>query len=367
MENQTFYKIALSLIPGIGGVLARNLLSHAESEEAIFREPLSALKRIPGIGEVNARNIKDKKILVRAEKELKYITESGIRVLFYTEKEFPRRLKSCNDSPILLYTLGNMNLNENRVVSVVGTRNATEYGKRKCEELIKAFSDKGYKILVVSGLAYGIDIQAHKSSLKYDIPTVAVLGHGLDKTYPSIHTEIAKKMLENGGLITDFPSGTRIDPSNFIRRNRIVAGMADATLVVESAIKGGALITADIAGSYNRDVFAFPGRSGDPYSKGCNQLIRNNGANLVEGIDDLEYFMGWEMNKPSAVRQSSLFIDLSPEEEKILELLSNGEVLFIDQISAALNIPTSRISAILLNLEFKNVVTAMPGNMYKIK
>jgi DNA processing protein len=249
----------------------------------------------------------------------------------------------------------------------VGTRNATNYGKQVCEELIQKMLERNYKALVVSGLAYGIDIQAHKSALKYNIPTVGVVGHGLDKMYPSLHTETAKKMQDNGGLVTDFPSGTKIDPSNFIRRNRIIAGLADATIVVESASKGGALITAEIASSYNRDVFAFPGRAGDIYSKGCNQLIRNSGANLIESIDDLEYFMGWEQTSKKQVVQSSLFVDLTVDEEKIVNLLRENGELFIDQISSELTLPVSRISAMLLTLEFKNVIVAMPGKMYKLK
>jgi DNA processing protein len=267
----------------------------------------------------------------------------------------------------LLYTKGNLNLNEQRIVSIVGTRNATNYGKQICDELIQKFSERNYKVLIVSGLAYGIDIQAHKSALKYNLSTAGVIAHGLDKIYPSLHTETAKKMMENGGLVTDFPSDTKIDPSNFIRRNRIIAGLADATIVIESASKGGALITAEIASSYNRDVFAFPGRAGDVYSKGCNQLIRNSGANLIESIDDLEFFMGWEKTSKNKAVQSSLFVELTPEEERIVNLLRENGELFIDQISSELTMPVSRVSAMLLTLEFKNVLVALPGKMYKLK
>lgn len=355
------------MIPGIGGVLARNLVAYIGGVEGVFCEPVRSLMKIPGIGEVNARRIKDKEILLRAGKEMEFIQKYGIRVLFYTDKDFPRRLKTCSDAPVLVYTKGNMNLDEQRVVSIVGTRNATEYGKKVCNDLVHVFSERKYPVLVVSGLAYGIDIQAHKSALKYNVPTVAVLGHGLDKLYPSLHTETAKKMLENGGLVTDFPSGTKIDPTNFLRRNRIIAGLADATIVVESAEKGGALVTADIASSYNRDVFAFPGRAGDTFSKGCNQLIRSNGANLIEGIDDLEYFMGWENGKNEKTVQTALFVDLSPDEERVVKLLRvNGE-MFIDQVSSELKLPVSRVSSMLLNLEFKNVLVALPGKMYRLR
>ncbi len=367
MDEKLIYKIALSMVPGVGGILARNLVAYVGSVDGIFRESVKSLKKIPGIGEVNARRIQQKEVLQNAEKEILFIEKNNINLLFYTDKNFPRRLKNCADAPLLIYTKGNMNLDELRVISIVGTRNATEYGKQVCDDLIQQFSERKYPIIVVSGLAYGVDIQAHKSALKYNIPTIGVVAHGLDRLYPSLHAETARKMLETGGLVTDFPSGTKIDPPNFLRRNRIIAGLADATIVVESAEKGGALVTADIASSYNRDVFAFPGRSGDTYSKGCNQLIRRNGAALIEGIDDLEYFMGWETTEKEKVIQPSLFVDLSPVEEKVVELLTDRGEFFIDEISAELELPVSRVSALLLNMEFKNVLVALPGKMYKLR
>lgn len=366
-EQSLFYKVAVSLIPGIGGVLAKNLIAYVGSPEAVFSESFNALVKIPGIGQVNARKIKNKDVLTRAEKEIAFIEKHGINTYFFTDKSYPRRLKNCTDSPVLIYTKGRMNLNEERVVSIVGTRHATSYGKKICEELIEHFSIRNYKILIVSGLAYGIDVHAHKAALKYNLPTVGVVGHGLDRLYPSLHADIARKMIENGGLVSDFPGGSKIDPANFIRRNRIVAGLADATIVVESAVKGGALITADIAFSYNRDVFAFPGRTDEIYSKGCNQLIRRNAANLIEGIDDLEYFMNWETSAKEKPVQASLFTDLSPEEEKVVNLLTTENTLFIDQISSALKMPGSKVSTLLMNMEFKNIVAALPGKMYKIR
>lgn len=367
MDDKLLYKIGLSIIPGIGGILARNLVSYIGTVEGVFSESVKSLQKIPGIGEVNAHRIKDKNVLLKAEKELQFVTKHEIEVLFYTDKNFPRRLKTCIDAPVILYKRGNLNLNEQRIVSIVGTRNASNYGKQVCEELIQKLAERNYKTLIVSGLAYGIDIQAHKSALKYNLPTAGVIAHGLDKMYPTLHAETAKKMLDDGGLVTDFPSGTKIDPSNFIRRNRIIAGLADATIVVESAAKGGALITAEIASSYNRDVFAFPGRAGDTYSKGCNQLIRNSGANLIEGIDDLEYFMGWEQTTKKPVAQPSLFVELTGDEEKIANLLRENGELFIDQISSELILSVGRVSALLLNMEFKNILVALPGKMYRLK
>ena len=367
MNSDLKYKIALSLISGIGGVLARNLVAYTGSVEGVFSESLKSLMKIPGIGEVNARRIKEADVVGRAEKEVEFIQKHNISIQFYTDKSFPRRLKNCVDAPILIYSKGEMNLDEQRIISIVGTRNATDYGKRVCDELIQQFAERNYNILVVSGLAYGIDIQAHKSALKYNIPTVGVVGHGLDNLYPGLHRETANKMITNGGLITDFPSKTKIEPTNFLRRNRIIAGLADATIVVESAKKGGALVTADIAASYNRDVFAFPGRAGDTYSKGCNQLIRNSGATLIEGIDDLEYFMGWESNLKEQVVQTSLFVELNEQEQQIVNLLQREGELFIDQISAEMGMATSRISTMLLNLEFKNVLAVAPGQVYKLR
>ncbi|MCE4563314.1 DNA-protecting protein DprA [Maribellus sp. CM-23] len=367
MEESLKYKIALSMLPGIGGILARNLVAYVGSVEGIFSSSLSALKKIPGIGEQNAQRIRNSKVLEKAEKELEYIQKHEIKTAFYTDPGYPRRLKSCVDSPILIYYKGNFNPDKQRVISIVGTRNATDYGKRMIDDLVSAFAERGYDILVVSGLAYGIDIHAHRAALKNNISTVGVVAHGLDRLYPALHRETAVNMLENGGLLTDFPSGTKIDPQNFLKRNRIIAGLADATIVVESAEKGGALVTADIASSYNRDVFAFPGRSGDVYSKGCNQLIRNNAATLIEGIEDLEYFMGWEAAVRKEAVQSSLFVELKPEEQKVVDLLLKEKELFIDQISAEIQLPVSRVSAMLLNLEFQNVIQALPGKMYRLK
>ena len=367
MNNDLKYKVALSMLPNIGGILARNLVAYIGSAEGVFSQSAKALTKVPGIGEMYARQIKKNNVLPKAEKELEYIDKNSIDIHFYTDATYPRRLKSCVDAPLIIYTKGEMNLDTERVISIVGTRNATEYGRSIVDDLCREFAERKYNILIVSGLAYGIDVQAHRCALNNNLPTVGVIAHGLDTLYPAIHKQTAKKMLECGGIVTDFPSNTKIDPANFIKRNRIIAGLADATIVVESAKKGGSLITADIASSYNRDVFAFPGRAGDTYSKGCNQLIRNNGATLIEGINDLEYFMGWEKTDKVDAVQSSLFIDLNPEEQKIVDLLKAQGDLFIDQISAEIKLPVSRISAMLLNLEFKNIVLALPGKMYKLR
>lgn len=360
-------KIAISLIPGIGPVTARNLIAYVGSVEGVFREKEKTLMKIPGIGEVNAQRVVRQDVLEQARREVEFIQKNEIRTFFYLDNDYPIRLKNCSDSPIILYFKGNADLNQQRILSVVGTRNATNYGKEICDELIRNLSERNYPTLVISGLAYGIDVQAHKACLKYDIPTIAVFAHGLDKIYPSLHAPIAARMIENGGLITDFVSGINIDRQNFLRRNRIIAGLADATVVVESAEKGGALVTADIANSYNRDVFAFPGRTNDLYSKGCNKLIRFNEAALVENLTDIERIMNWDIKtKPNPAIQTALFIELTPEEQKLANLLKAGE-RFIDEITIETQFPMSKVSALLLGLEFKGIIVSLPGKMYRLK
>ena len=361
------HKIAISLIPGIGAITARNLIAYVGSVEGVFQEKEKNLMKIPGVGEVNAQKVVRQNVLERAAKEVDYILKNNIQTFFYLDENYPTRLKNCSDAPIILYFKGNANLNERRIISIVGTRNATNYGKEICEELIRSFSERGYPILVVSGLAYGIDVHAHKACLKYNVPTVGVFAHGLDDIYPALHAPIAAKMLENGGLISDFVSETKIDRQNFLQRNRIIAGLADATVIIESAEKGGALVTADIANSYNRDVFAFPGRSSDSFSRGCNKLIKFNEAVLVENAADIEKAMNWDVKTPSTrIFQTSLFSELIPEEQKLIDLLKAGD-RFVDEITMETQMPMSKVSAMLLGLEFKGLVISLPGKMYRLK
>jgi len=369
MENpdNLAYKIAISLIPGIGSVTARNLIAYVGSVEGVFQEKEKNLMKIPGIGEVNAKRVVRQNVLERAKREVDFIQKNRIQTFFYLDDNYPARLKGCSDSPIILYYKGNANLNERRIISVVGTRNATNYGKEICEELIRNFSEKSYRILVVSGLAYGIDVQAHKACLKYNVPTVGVFAHGLDNIYPQLHAPVASKMLGNGGLLSDFISETKIDRQNFLRRNRIIAGLADATIIVESAEKGGALVTADIANSYNRDVFAFPGRSSDVYSRGCNKIIKLNEAVLVESQADIEKAMNWDIKvSTNRAYQTSLFVELTPEEQKLVDLLKGGD-RFVDEITIETQMSMSKVSALLLGLEFKGIIVSLPGKMYRLK
>lgn len=367
IPDNLVYKIAISLIPGIGSVTARNLIAYVGSVEGVFQEKEKNLVKIPGIGEVNAQKVVRQNVLERAKREVDFILKNRIQTYFYLDENYPTRLKNCSDAPIILYFRGNANLNERRIISVVGTRNATNYGKELCEELIRNFSQRNYPLLVVSGLAYGIDVHAHKACLKYNVPTVGVFAHGLDNIYPALHAPVATKMLEKGGLLTDFISETKIDRNNFLRRNRIIAGLADATIIVESAEKGGALVTADIANSYNRDVFAFPGRSNDLFSRGCNKLIKLNEAALVENQLDIEKAMNWDVKVPEArTIQTSLFVELTDDEQKLVDLLKGGD-RFVDEITIETQLPMSRVSALLLGLEFKGLVVSLPGKMYRLK
>lgn len=359
------YQIALTLIPGIGDVLAKNLLAYCGSAEAVFKEKKSSLLKIPGIGDKVARGIVNHNTFSRAEEELRFAIDNDVQLLFITDDKYPERLKQCIDSPILLYYRGTVDLNVTRFISIVGTRQVTDYGRTFIEKFIADLVP--YNVCVVSGLAYGVDILSHKHALKYNIPTIGVMAHGHDRLYPGLHTNVSKEMLLNGGLLSEFPSGTNPDRENFPKRNRIVAGISEATIVVEASKKGGALITAELANSYNRDVFAVPGRIGDVFSEGCNQLIKSNKAALIQGVNDLEYILGWTSEKQEKkVVQSQLFVDLDQNEKRLVDCLKNGEKKTSDKLSIELNWPTSRVVAQLTTLELKGVVLSMPGKVFKL-
>ncbi|NHA07123.1 DNA-protecting protein DprA [Mucilaginibacter sp. HC2] len=360
------HRVALSFVKNLGPVSAKSLIAYLGSEEEVFRSSTVKMTRIPGIGDKKVAQWDFDDALRKAEKELLYIEKHHIDPIFYTDSRYPKRLKNCGDSPILLYARGNMDLNPKHVISIVGTRNATDYGRLLCKQLIEELQQ--YNILIVSGLALGIDVAAHKECLKHNIPTVGVLGHGLDRLYPSQNRATADKMLENGGLLSEYPSGTIPDRENFPQRNRIVAGIADATVVVEAGIKGGALITAEIANSYNRDVFAFPGRLDDKYSEGCNFLIRNNKAGLLTCVADLAFSLGWEKaDKAKPVDQFILPIDLSKDERLIFDILQqHPSPLAIDDLTIKANMPMSMLAMNLLNMEMQGYIQSLPGKTYKV-
>lgn len=365
MSEDLKYRIAISLIPGLGDVTAKKVIAYTGSIEGVFRESLKNLLRIPGVGDTIARNIVRSNVMKEAEEECEYIEREGIRTFFYLDRDYPERLKQCPDAPVILYMKGNADFNIRKVLSVVGTRSATAQGKEVCQQLIRQIKEHGHEVLIISGLAYGIDITAHRAALKNGLPTVAVLGHGLKTIYPAAHKNTAREIHEHGALLTDFISTMPPERNNFIKRNRIIAGLADAVIVIESAEKGGALITADLANSYNRDVFAIPGRVNDRYSAGCNRLIKQHKADLLENVTDLEYLLGWESaDKRPQVVQPPLFVTLSEDEKTILGAIGD-EMLTIDEIAIRTGWPVSRVSPVLLTLEFSGQVQCLPGKIYR--
>ncbi|UKT66080.1 DNA-processing protein DprA [Pedobacter mucosus] len=361
----TLHKIALTFIKSIGPVTAKNLLAYCGSAEKVFSATKSQLLQIPGIGAKSVEAILGTNALTRAAEELKFVEKHGIEVLFFSDENYPKRLKNCIDSPILLYFKGRADLNNHRIISVVGTRNATEYGRSLCKQLAEVLAP--YNVLVVSGLAYGIDVTIHKECIANNIATVGVLGHGLDRLYPQLHKSVSQKMVFNGGLLTEFPILTNPDRQNFPQRNRIIAGIADATIVVEASLKGGALITAEIANSYNKDVYAFPGRTNDLFSEGCNFLIKTNRAGLINNANDLIYYMGWDdsLKEKKKQAQTTLHLNLTANEQKVVDLLQNGQ-LSIDDLSIALNIQQSKLAIVILTLEMQSIIVSLPGKVYKL-
>ncbi len=365
MNKDLLYQIALTLIPNIGPVQAKILLQQCEPAE-IFKAKRSALEKIEGIGTIRANNIKDFNDFKTAEEEITFIEKYGIHSLFITDNNYPKRLLNCYDSPTLLYYKGSADLNTSKIVAVIGTRNHTDYGRQLTEKLIDDLGE--LNITVISGLAYGIDAIAHKSSLKNNLPTIGVLAHGLDQVYPSQHAGLAKDMIrQNGGLLTEFRSKTNPDKHNFPARNRIVAGMSDATIVIETGIKGGSMITAELANGYNKDVFAFPGRVTDSKSGGCHYLIKNNKAVLLTDAKELAEIMNWQQKEKHPVKkQKELFIELNADEKIMISILKEKESAHIDEINLKSGLSSSAVAAAILSLELQNVVVSLPGKLYRL-
>jgi len=358
------YQIALTKVNGVGPVVGRHLLSHFGSPDAIFS---AAKKGFAGIQGMNSRVIEglsSADVLRAAEKELQFVEKHNIQPLFWGNDNYPRRLAECADAPLLLYYRGNADLNALRMVSIVGTRNATAYGKAICTDFVKALSP--YDVTIVSGLAYGIDSHAHANALSHEIPTVGVLGHGLDRIYPAANREMATRMLNCGGLLTEFGSGTKPDRQHFPMRNRIIAGLADVTIVVEAAAKGGALITAELANSYSRDVCAFPGSVNQEFSAGSNYLIKTHRAHLITGVKDLQYLMNWQpASAPKPPRQLQLPVSLDTSQQRVYNIIAAAEQLSIDELAGKLQWPQSKLAVALLELEMNGVVIALPGKTYR--
>ncbi|GDX51005.1 DNA processing protein DprA [Bacteroidota bacterium] len=360
------YAIALSRIAGVGDVIAKTLVSYCSGVENIFSKKKSQLLKVPGIGPILADAIVNYTDFSNEEKEIAFLRKHKIQTVFFTDANYPLGLKQVSDSPILLFQKGELNLNEGRFISLVGTRNATDYGKEWTSKFIEEIA--AYHPTIVSGLAFGIDIAAHRAALKYGLKTIAVLGHPLNTIYPGQHRSTAEKIIEQGCLLTEFSTLDEFRKENFPERNRIVAGMCEATIVVESAAKGGALITAEIASSYNKDVFAVPGRIGDQYSAGCNYLIKQNKAALIENAEEFVQVMNWQSDekKNAPIKQRQLFPELDANEQLAVDMIQQRETIHVDELMLQLKLSSSQFAAAVLGLELKGVIKVMPGKMYKL-
>lgn len=364
MNKDLLYQLALTFVPNVGAVHARILLQHFGLKE-IFSIPARKLELIEGIGSIRANSIKNFRDFAKAEREIRFIEKFNIRTLFISDQDYPQRLLNCYDPPTLLYLKGSIDLNPSRSVSIVGTRNYTEYGKKFTEALVAGLEE--HEVTVISGLAMGIDSIAHTQSLKHSLPTVGVVGHGLDIIYPFENTGLAREIVkQGGGILTQFPSKTGPDKHNFPIRNRIVAGLSDAVVIVETGIRGGSMITAEMGNGYNRDVFAVPGRAIDDKSSGCNDLIRNNKAILLTDVEELLEVMGWANKKVKKKKQQEIFIELSPADKILADLMKEQEIISIDELNLRSGLSNSEVAAALLNLELHNLVKSLPGKRYTL-
>lgn len=368
-EEEQIFSIALTQVPGVGHIGAKRLIEGMGCAVDVFRYRKELPQRLPEVSERIIEALDCPEVIARARAEYEFVCKNRIGCYTFFDEAYPSRLRECEDAPVVLFFKGNADLNALRIINMVGTRHATGYGTQLCATFLRDLATLCPDVLVVSGLAYGIDIHAHRESLANGLATVGVLAHGLDRIYPQVHRKTAVDMLEKGGLLTEFMSGTNPDRYNFVSRNRIVAGMADATLVVESAEKGGSLITAELAESYHRDCFAFPGRVGDEYSKGCNRLIRDNRASLLLSAEDLVQTLGWNVSTAASQKQPvqrNLFPDLSEEEQLVVGLLEKQGNLQLNALVVETNIPVQKMSALLFELEMKGMVRVLAGGMYQL-
>lgn len=365
-NSELYYYMALSLVPGIGPIAGKTLIGYCGGAEAVFTEKKSILSKMPGIGPIGAATISKFKDFDLVDDELKFMEENNIRGIYFQSADYPVRLKQEHDSPLVIYVKGNTDFNHQRIVGIVGTRKNTHYGAEITKKIVEGLS--AYNIYTISGMAYGIDICAHKYSIEFGIPSIAVVAHGLDTLYPGQHTSHAKKMIESGGaIVSEHMSKTDLNPDLFPRRNRIVAGMCDALLVVESQKRGGSMITAEIASGYNKDVFAVPGRATDPMSEGCNELIKSLKAALCESALDLANGMNWTTNQSEHEKPNQLmmFQTLTEDEKKLIECLHNKDRQF-DDLLFETQIPVNKLSFLLLDMEMKGLLSSLPGKRYCI-
>ncbi len=366
MDNNLLYKIALTQIEGVGPVLAKNLVSYCGGVKEIFQQTKRTLSKIPGVGLILADEIKKDTVFKNADKILQSVTKNNIGILFYLDNDYPSRLKHINDGPVLLYYQGTRSFNAKRTLGIVGTRNATIRGKAACDKIINELKD--YDVTIVSGLAFGIDAAAHRAAIKYNLPNIGIMGNGIDITYPSQHQKLRSNISLNGDILSEFPLDTKPDKGHFPMRNRIIAGLSDALLVVESDIKGGSMITARMAFDYNKDVFAIPGRIEDKYSRGTNSLIKNTIAYLTENAGDIARMMNWTKTTEVTAVQMQMFAELDKNEQKVFDILKNSEneSMSVDEIHHTSQFTMGELASILLNLELKGMIENMPGARYTI-
>lgn len=363
-EEELLYALALHRVKGIGDTIAKKLIEICGSPKRVFEERTTILGSIRGIGRVLLNNLSDVNYLREAEKELKRIQDNNIVPLYFLNSNYPKHLKTCIDSPFLFFQDGNFNFDKNHVISVVGTRNMTSYGRAFCSELICGLKD--YDPIIVSGFAYGVDICAHRAAIKNNLQTIGVFAHGFGQVYPKVHKKYMSDVYNNGGFLSEFWYEDAPLKENFLKRNRIVAGVSEATIIIESASRGGALATATMANSYSRDVFALPGRSSDIYSKGCNNLIKNNKAALITSAEDVIEMLGWKNQQRTKVIQPKLFVDLTEKEKEILACLKIKDRELLDVIALDCSILVHKTASLLFTLEMKGLVRPLPGNLFEL-
>ncbi len=362
-KSNIIHDIALTMVPDIGPVLAKTLISYCGSAEAVMKSTKKELSSIPGIGDKIIERIQRHNPYEEAYRQVEYMDKIGAQITSFYDKDYPRRMKNYDNAPLVIYHKGHFDLNAPRTVAIVGTRSVTERGRINCEKLVSGLKD--FDVQIISGLAYGVDTCAHQKSVDLDIPTIGVVGHGLDRLYPATNKNLVKRMFNNGGLLTEFPINTRPDRENFPMRNRIIAAMSDAVVIIESKRKGGSIITAEIANTYFKDVFAISGRIDDEFSQGCNNLIKQNKAHLIESAKDIAYIMMWEKKDAKTV-QTSLFVDLSSTEQKVIDLIRQKKKINVDVLNYTLRLPPSELAGLLLEMEFKGVIKSLPGKNYML-
>lgn len=362
-DEELLYVLALLKVDGVGDIMAKKLLAHCGSASEIFKSKTSQLASIDGVGSVLLRNLKDKSVFQKAEQEIQFIKENDISVSYFMDNNYPDRLKHCIDGPVLLFSSGDIDLKNRKLISIVGTRQITSYGIEFCKKLIADLAP--LNPVIISGFAYGVDIVAHQAALENNLQTIGVLAHGLNQIYPKIHKKYVAKIEENGGFMTEFWSSSNPEKENFVKRNRIVAGISEATIVIESADRGGSLITATLANDYNRDVFAVPGRTTDKYSQGCNILIKTQKANLLSSAADLIYMLNWDIIEKNKPVQKQLFVSLNDEEQKVYDYLQKNGKELLDTIALRCDFPIYKISGLLLNMELKGLIRPLPGKLFE--